>query len=52
MVPSNESLLGQPTTREHELGAQAAAQGGVTAPPDLNEPVELHFVALVEKGGR
>ena len=31
---------------------QAAAQGGATAPPSLDEVVDLHFVALVERRGR
>lgn len=33
-------------------GAQAAAQEGDTAPPSLDEVVDLHFVALVESSGR
>ena len=32
--------------------AQAAALEGDTAPPDLDAVVNLHFVALVERGGR
>ncbi|KAK9903583.1 hypothetical protein WJX75_009284 [Coccomyxa subellipsoidea] len=31
---------------------QAAAQEGATAPPSLDEVVDLHFVALVERRGR
>lgn len=31
---------------------QAAAQEGATAPPSLDEVVDLHFVALVERNGR
>lgn len=31
---------------------QAAAQEGDTAPPDLDEVVNLHFVAFVCRGGR
>lgn len=31
---------------------QAAAQEGVTAPPALEDVVNLHFVTLVEHGGR
>ena len=31
---------------------QAAAQEGATAPPPLEEAVNLHFAALVERDGR
>jgi len=31
---------------------QAAAQEGATRPPDLDEVVALHFVALVQREGR
>lgn len=34
------------------LCAQAAAQEGATAPPSLEDVVDLHFVALVEVNGR
>ena len=36
----------------HVTTAQAAALEGDTAPPDLAAVVNLHFVALVERGGR
>lgn len=31
---------------------QAAANEGQTKPPELDEVVSLHFVALVERGGQ
>lgn len=34
------------------LHMQAAAQEGATAPPALDEVVDLHFVALVNKNDR
>ena len=56
-TPQNEDLfvidsLKSVNVTRITLCGQAAAQEGATAPPSLEDVVDLHFVALVEVNGR
>ena len=46
------AALSRQQSASHRVRDQAAAQEGATAPPPVEEPVNLHFAALVQRDGR